>query len=129
MTASAGDRVVHRGYVSHDLAHYAGNLVDGAWGLARFGDAATELCMVADGDEGLLAGYDEVRFLAPIHGGDVVEVVAEVMTVGRRSRRIRFTATVIARSAPRPGRPGAGHHLTDPVLATTAVGVVVVPGE
>jgi len=127
MTAQVGTRVVHRCYVSYDHAHYAGNLVDGAYALARFGDAATELCIVSDGDEGLLAGYDEVAFLAPIRCGDVLEVAAEIVAVGTRSRRVRFTATVVARGAASPERPGAAGLLPEPLLATTAIGTVVVP--
>ena len=48
---------------SHD-AHYGGNLVDGARMLALFGDVATELCILHDGDEGLFRAYDSVEFLA-----------------------------------------------------------------
>ena len=40
---------------SHD-AHYGGNLVDGAKMLQLFGDVATELLIMHDGDEGLFAG-------------------------------------------------------------------------
>ena len=36
----------------HD-AHYGGNLVDGAKMLQLFGDVATELLIINDGDEGL----------------------------------------------------------------------------
>ena len=128
MTAQVGDRVVHRCYVSFDQAHYAGNLVDGAWSLARFGDAATELCIVSDGDEGLLAGYDEVSFHAPVRGGDVVEVSAETVAVGTRSRRVRFSARVTARGAATSGRPGAARVLDPPLEVTSASGTVVVPG-
>lgn len=35
-------------------AHYGGNLVDGARMLQLFGDVATELLIMNDGDEGLL---------------------------------------------------------------------------
>ncbi|MGZ4581273.1 MAG: hypothetical protein ACXVXG_11620, partial [Nocardioidaceae bacterium] len=49
--------VTHRRYVPYSHAHYAGNLVDGAYSLAAFGDVATELCIVTDGDEGLFASY------------------------------------------------------------------------
>ena len=34
-------------------AHYGGNLVDGAHMLHLFGDVATELLILRDGDEGL----------------------------------------------------------------------------
>ena len=81
-------------------AHYAGNLVDGAYSLGLFGDVATELCIRSDGDEGLFASYAEVQFRAPVRAGDVLEVTAELVRVGRRSREIRFTATVVGRGTP-----------------------------
>ena len=43
--------------------HYGGNLVDGAQMLSLFGDVATELCIRADGDEGLFRAYDSGTFL------------------------------------------------------------------
>ena len=48
-----GTTVTHRRYVPYSHAHYAGNLVDGAYCLAAFGDVATEVCIRTDGDEGL----------------------------------------------------------------------------
>ena len=54
--------VTHRRYVPYSHAHYAGNLVDGAYVLALFGDVATELCIRTDGDEGLFASYSDVQF-------------------------------------------------------------------
>ena len=55
--AEVGFTVTHRRYVPYSHAHYAGNLVDGAYSLAAFGDVATELCIRTDGDEGLFASY------------------------------------------------------------------------
>ena len=72
MTAQVGLTVVHRRYVPHSHAHYGGDLVDGAYVLGLFGDAATELCIRSDGDEGLFAGYDSVEFTAPVQAGDVI---------------------------------------------------------
>ena len=46
----------------HD-AHYGGNLVDGARMLNLFGDVATELLIINDGDEGLFKAYDSVEFM------------------------------------------------------------------
>jgi hypothetical protein len=60
----AGLSVTHRRYVPASHAHYGGNLVDGAYVLGLFGDVATELAIRADGDEGLLASYSDVQFLA-----------------------------------------------------------------
>lgn len=122
-----GLTVTHRRYVSHAEAHYAGDLVDGAWGLGLFGDVATEVCIVTDGDEGLFAGYEEVRFLAPVRAGDVVEARATVVAVGRRSRRLELVLTVVARGAATPDRASAARVLDEPVVATTATGTVVVP--
>ena len=70
MTATVGTRVVHRRYVPYSHAHYAGNLVDGAYSLGLFGDVATEMCILTDGDEGLFASYSDVQFREPVRAGD-----------------------------------------------------------
>ena len=127
MTAETGTTVTHRRYVPSGHAHYAGDLVDGAYGLALFGDAATELCIRTDGDEGLFASYSAVTFLAPVRAGDVVEATAELVRVGRRSREIVFTLRVVARGSGTRERPGAADLLDPPIVATTARGTVVVP--
>jgi 3-aminobutyryl-CoA ammonia-lyase len=124
-----GTTVTHRRYVPYSHAHYAGNLVDGAYSLGLFGDVATELCIRTDGDEGLFASYSDVQFRAPVLAGDVLEVTAELVEAGRRSRRLRFTVYVVARGAATPDRPGAAGVLDPPVLATEATGTVVVPAR
>ncbi len=121
-----GTRVVHRRYVAYGEAHYKGNLVDGAYSLALFGDVATEMCMLTDGDEGLFASYSDVQFKMPVRGGDLLEVVAELVEVGRRSRTLSFTATVVGRSL-EGGSDSSATILSEPIVATTARGVVVVP--
>ena len=121
-----GLTVTHRRYVPYSHAHYAGNLVDGAYSLGLFGDVATELCIRSDGDEGLFASYAEVQFRAPVRAGDLLEVTAELVRVGRRSREIRFTATVVGRGTPDVSSSAASM-LPEPVVATTAIGTVVVP--
>ena len=60
--------------MSQQDAHYGGGLVDGARVLALFGDAATELLIRHDGDEGLFRAYDKGDFLAPGYAGDFLEV-------------------------------------------------------
>ena len=121
---SLGTTVVHRRYVAN--SHYAGNLVDGAYALGLFGDAATELCIRTDGDEGLFAGYEEIRFVAPIYAGDVVEVTASVTRVGTRSRRVEFSCAVHCRRRPEVSE-SASQVLEPPVVAVVATGTVVVP--
>lgn len=127
MSAYVGQRITHRRYVPYAHAHYAGNLVDGAYSLAAFGDVATEMCIVTDGDEGLFASYAEVQFREAVRAGDVLEISAEVVKIGSRSRVLRFTAYVVARGADVPGRLGAASVLNPPLLATEATGTVVVP--
>ena len=122
-----GTTVLHRRYVPYSHAHYAGNLVDGAYSLGLFGDVATELCIVTDGDEGLFASYADVQFRAPVRAGDVLEVTAELVRVGTRSRVMEFAVHVVARGAATDDRPGAAAVLDPPVLATSATGTVVVP--
>jgi 3-aminobutyryl-CoA ammonia-lyase len=127
VSAEVGTRVVHRRYVPYSHAHYAGNLVDGAYSLGLFGDVATEMCIRTDGDEGLFASYSDVQFRAPVRAGDVLEVTAELVKVGTRSRVMEFTVLVVARGAATETDPGAARMLDDPIVATTATGVVVVP--
>jgi 3-aminobutyryl-CoA ammonia-lyase len=118
--------VTHRRYVPYAHAHYAGHLVDGAYSLGLFGDVATEMCIRTDGDEGLFASYSDVQFTAPVRAGDVLEVTAELVAAGRRSRTMAFRAVVVARGRPDLS-PSAARLLDEPEVATTATGVVVVP--
>jgi 3-aminobutyryl-CoA ammonia-lyase len=124
--ATIGLTVAHRRYVPYSHAHYAGNLVDGAYVLALFGDVATEVCIQADGDEGLFASYSDVQFLQPLRAGDVVEVTATITRVGNRSRELEFAAHVVCRG--RPDRSeSAAEVLEVPLEITRAKGTVVVP--
>jgi 3-aminobutyryl-CoA ammonia-lyase len=109
-------------------AHYGGNLVDGARILALFGDAATELCIRHDGDEGLLRAYESVDVLAPTHAGDYLEVEAELVATGQSSRTMRFEARRVISA--RPDLSGsAADALAAPVVVCRARGTCVVPRE
>jgi 3-aminobutyryl-CoA ammonia-lyase len=101
-------------------ARYAGDLVDGAFVLRLFGDAATELLLRHDGDEGLFRAYASVEFLAPVHAGDYLEAEAELVRVGRTSREISFAARKVI---------AGGAVLEPPVLVARALGTCVVPLE
>jgi 3-aminobutyryl-CoA ammonia-lyase len=81
------------------------------------------VCIRTDGDEGLLASYTDVRFLAPVRAGDVLEATAEVLAVGTRSRTLGFRAVVVCRGGDGP----AAAVLAEPLVAVTATGTVVVP--
>jgi 3-aminobutyryl-CoA ammonia-lyase len=117
--------VTHRRYVPYSHAHYAGNLVDGAYSLGLFGDVATELCIRLDGDEGLFASYDDVQFRAPVRAGDILEVTATLTHRGTRSRKVAFEARVVCRGT----EGSAAAVLDDPIVAVTATGTVVVPAK
>ena len=121
-----GLTVTHRRYVPYSHAHYGGNLVDGAYVLALFGDVATEMCIRSDGDEALFASYDDVQFVGPVQGGDVLEVTATLTRVGRRSRGITFQARVVCRGMPEVSS-SAAKVVDPPLVVTTASGTVVVP--
>lgn len=115
--------VTHRRYVPYAHAHYAGDLVDGAYVLGMFGDVATEVCIRTDGDEGLFASYSDVQFKAPVRAGDVLEATATVTRVGTRSRTLTFEARVVCR-----GQGGsAAAVLDEPIVVVTATGTVVIP--
>ena len=117
MTTAPGEvgfTVVHRRYVPHSHAHYGGSLVDGAYVLGLFGDVATELCVRTDGDEGLFASYSDVQFVGPVYAGDMLEVSARLVRVGRRSRELDFEARVTCRANPDRGASAGG--VLDPAL-------------
>jgi 3-keto-5-aminohexanoate cleavage enzyme len=123
-----GTRVTSRVRMSAHDAHYAGELVDGARMLALFGDVATELLIRLDGDEGLFRAYDSVEFLAPVFAGDFIEVTAELVGVGKSSRKIQFEARKVISNLRMPGlAPSAADLLIPPVTVARASGTCVVP--
>ena len=110
---------------AHD-AHYGGNLVDGARMLNLFGDVATELLIIQDGDEGLFCAYDNVEFLAPVYAGDYIEAVGEITHVGNTSRKMVFEARKVI--APRTDiSDSAADVLAEPIVVCRASGTCVVP--
>ena len=114
--------------MSSQDAHYGGNLVDGAHMLAIFGDVATELLIMQDGDEGLFCAYDNVEFLAPVYAGDYIEAVGEITKVGNTSRKMVFEARKVVR--PRPDiSASAADVLEEPIVVCRASGTCVVPKQ
>lgn len=110
---------------AHD-AHYGGNLVDGARMLQLFGDVATELLIMNDGDEGLFKAYDMIEFIAPVYAGDYIEAVGEIVSCGRTSRKMVFEARKVI--APRPDiNDSACDVLSEPIVVARASGTCVVP--
>ncbi len=112
---------------NHD-AHYGGNLVDGARILGLFGDAATELLIRNDGDEGLFRAYEQVDFLAPVYTGDFLEVHAKIIKKGNTSRKIEFFCYKVIEARPEISA-SACDVLQEKVLTTYALGTCIVPKE
>jgi 3-aminobutyryl-CoA ammonia-lyase len=121
-----GFRLVHRRYVDHGEAHYAGNLASGGFVVSLFNDIATDLSIQVDHDEGLFASYSQVGFHEALRAGDVLEVNATLDRVGQRSRTVRFEAHVVSRARPDLGE-SASAVLETPLLVASALGTVVVP--
>jgi len=109
-------------------AHYGGQLVNGAHMLSLFGDIATELAILYDGDEGLLVGYEKIEFLAPLFSGDFVEVSGRITKIGRTSRRIEFEARKVIAARPDVS-PSAADVLETPIVVGRAIGTTVVKAE
>lgn len=109
-------------------AHYGGQLVNGAHMLSLFGDVATELAIRCDGDEGLLVGYENVEFLAPLYAGDFVEVTGRITRIGRTSRRIEFEARKVIAARPDISE-SAADALDTPIIIGRAIGTTVVKAE
>ena len=106
-------------------AHYGGQLVNGAHMLSLFGDVATELAILCDGDEGLLVGYENIEFLAPIYAGDFVEVIGRITRIGHTSRRMEFEARKVI-MARRDISDSAADVLETPIVVGRAIGTTVV---
>lgn len=113
---------------SHD-AHYGGQLVDGARMLGLFGDAATELLIRHDGDEGLFAAYEVVEFKAPVFAGDYIEVRAELTRSGNTSRSMEFYAYKVIRANVDSSVPSNAEVVEPPELVCYARGTCVVPKQ
>ena len=105
-------------------AHYGGNLVDGAHLLHLVGDAVTELLIIHDGDEGLTRIMTSEN-LAPVHGGDFIELRARLVSISRTSRKFECTAHKVIELV--KADQSAADVLPEPVLVLKASGVAVVP--
>jgi 3-aminobutyryl-CoA ammonia-lyase len=91
-------------------------------------DIATELCIRAEGDEGLFAGYSSVRFLQPCRAGDLLEVWGEITARGTTSLKMTFRITRYGRARPEVSE-SAAEILDPPETVLEAEGTCVVPLE
>jgi 3-aminobutyryl-CoA ammonia-lyase len=96
--------------------------------LGLFGDAATELLIRHDGDEGLFRAYEKVDFLAPVYAGDFLEIEAVILETGNTSRKMEFKCFKII--TPRPDlSDSACDVLNNKILTTYALGTCIVPKD
>jgi 3-aminobutyryl-CoA ammonia-lyase len=109
-------------------AHYGGQLVNGAHMLSLFGDVATELAILCDGDEGLLVSYENIEFLAPLYAGDFIEVTGRITKIGRTSRSMEFEAQKVI-MARRDISDSAADVLEAPITVGRAIGTTVIKTE
>lgn len=114
--------------MSTNDAHYGGQLVNGAHMLSLFGDVATELAIMCDGDEGLLVSYENVEFLAPLYAGDYIEAFGRITKIGRTSRRMEFEAHKVIAARPDIS-DSAADVLEQPIVVGRAIGTTVVKAE
>ena len=127
-----GLTVTHSRYVGHNHTHYSGSQVDHSYTMSLLSDAATEVCIRTDADEGAVVAYNEIDFLAPIYAGDVLEVEAFVVGVGSSSRELGMEARVICREASRlvaettKIAQTASYVLEQPLVVARATATVVV---
>lgn len=112
--------------ISQQDVHYGGGVVAGAKMMEFFGDVATELSIIYDGDEGLMAAYDLVEFKQPVHAGDFLEIRGRITEVGRRSRKVEMEAYKVIEGDWEHGSSVA-KVLPEPVLVARARGTVVAP--
>lgn len=123
------EKVMLRIRISEHDVHYGGGLVDGALVVKLFGDAATELLIRFDGDEGLFVAYDLIEFKAQVCAGDFLEVWGWIDRVGNTSRHMQFEAYKVIASAAIQACPSACDLLEEPLLVARASGTCVVPRE
>jgi 3-aminobutyryl-CoA ammonia-lyase len=121
-------RAMIRVRMSANDAHYGGQLVNGAHMLSLFGDVATELAIISDGDEGLLVSYENIEFLAPLYAGDYIEAYGHITKIGRTSRRMEFEARKVIAARPDIS-DSAADVLAQPIVVGRAVGTTVVKAE
>lgn len=112
--------------IGQEEAHYGGDLVDGARILRLFGDLVTEITIRTDGDEGLLAEYGDLRFVAPVKPGDYIEARGRLVRRTRLRRVVELQAHKVLSA--RPGAGGSAAAVLDqPQLVCTATATTVVP--
>lgn len=120
------DRTTLRVRLGLNDTHYREYLIPAATILRLFADCSTELGLREnDGHYNLLAAYESATFLLPCRVGDYIEIQAEVISRGNRSKRVKLTAHRHVAAPERDGEPSK--ICNPPELVATAVLVSVKP--
>ena len=123
-----GSKVVHHVMMSAKDGHYIDGLVNGARSADLWGDVATELMVLADGDIGLFLGYKTMKFTAPVYVGDFMEYHGWIEKVGNQSYTCRCEAWKVATMLDRTDEDATGAAQTaatacvPPILCGEATG-------
>jgi len=115
--------------VGQEDIHYGSGVAAGAYVLQLFGDLAGVLSILHDGDGGLLAGYDRVDFMEPVHAGDLLHVTGRLIRVGDTSRSYEFECVKVLTQHGIGDFPSSGDVLDPPVPVARATATVVVRRE
>ncbi len=109
--------------------HHRSHLIPAATIMRLFADCSTELGLRASGRAGLLAAYEGVQFLMPLHVGDYVEIRATLVSRGRRSRRISLEAWRHIRAGVPAGVPRRWEIVEPAELVARATMISVTPRD
>lgn len=110
----------------HDT-HYDGGLIPAATILRLFADCSSELGIRNDGVDGYLAAYESAEFLHPVYAGDYIEITAELVSKGNRSRRVSIVATRSIRAEVLADGLGGGQIIDPPEVVGRAILIAVIP--
>jgi len=110
-------------------SHYANQVVSLGTIVELFGVAGTKLAMMLDGDAGFMRAFEGLEFIAPAYQGDYVRVSAQLLSVGRTSRKRLYEAHVVARAYGVGTEASHGEVLAEPLLIARAIGTTVTPIE
>ena len=122
-----GEKVTLRVRMSAGEAHYAGELVNGSHIVDFWGDVGTELAIRLWGDESLFAGYENIRFTAPVYAGDYMEYTGWIEKVGNTSLTCKFEAYKYITLPRDPSLAiSAANVLPEKILCGEATGTLVV---
>ena len=129
MTADQQPRGFLRIRVNQLETHYLDGLMAGASLARMMTDCSSEIGIRLDGTDGYLASYEKLDFLAPVYAGDFLEITAELVGKGHRSRRIAVEARRVIRHVGQGGGLSGGEVLNRPEPVARGVIISVVPKE